>query len=359
MDIKINSLDLDKNRRKIFISDIHANLSLFKSLLEKINFNDNDYLFILGDFVGKGSEGIKIIRYIMDLVKKGNTYVLMGNHEMITYSVYYDLNPEKLKEFLIKSKKNHVIIKDMLDNEGIIIDNDTNMLEVNKILKEKYSEELKFLVELDHVIVTNEFYLAHAALFPSLDKFGNNVADIIKTNNFRKQNIKFDKLAILGHWPAVNYSKDLLCCNPFYDNELNIYFIDGGLMVKTYGQLNALMLDNGKFYFDSINPYSIKEVLNDQNGSNDPKNVIWIEDPKISILDNTQEYYKCIYEEKEMMIHNKHIYYENDEAYATDTTNYFLNLKKGDKVYIISKFESVSFVKKNGILGWAYNTNLK
>ena len=39
---KIKRLNLDLNRRLIFVSDMHGDLITFKEGLEEINFNDND-----------------------------------------------------------------------------------------------------------------------------------------------------------------------------------------------------------------------------------------------------------------------------------------------------------------------------
>ena len=38
------------------MSDIHGRLDLFEKMLEKINFNDNDKLFVLGDMVDRGGD---------------------------------------------------------------------------------------------------------------------------------------------------------------------------------------------------------------------------------------------------------------------------------------------------------------
>lgn len=357
MEIKVKHLNL-LNRRKIFISDIHGNLLMFKNILKRLNFNENDYLFILGDFVGKGEYGLEVIRYIMELTKMNNTFVLMGNHEMIAYSVYYNLNPDKFLDFLITSKKPHVIILDMLEKLNIKLDSNSNIIEINNFLKEKYEDELEFLVNLDHVIYCDEFYCAHAGLFPKCDKFGNNIADIIKTNNFKKKNISFDKLAILGHWPCVNYSNDILNCNPFYDKDNNTYYIDGGLMVKDFGQMNALILDNGKISYIFEDNHKTKTVLKQQQKSENPKSVIWIENNDINLIDKNESFCKCLYNNQEIDIYSKHIYFCNGQYHSNDTTNYFLDLKVGERVFVINSYNDFSFVKKDGLLGWCYTDML-
>ena len=59
-------------------SDLHGSFKEFKELLKLINFNDDDYMYILGDVIDRGDEPIELIRYIMN---SPNIELLMGNHE--------------------------------------------------------------------------------------------------------------------------------------------------------------------------------------------------------------------------------------------------------------------------------------
>ena len=43
------------------MSDIHGNYYAFKKMLEQINFSDKDLLYIAGDLVDYGEEGIELI----------------------------------------------------------------------------------------------------------------------------------------------------------------------------------------------------------------------------------------------------------------------------------------------------------
>ena len=60
------------------MSDIHGNLKRFESIMEQINLQPNDTLYILGDVIDRFPYGIKIIRKIM---KMPNVKMLLGNHE--------------------------------------------------------------------------------------------------------------------------------------------------------------------------------------------------------------------------------------------------------------------------------------
>lgn len=60
------------------LSDIHGNLARFESVMNQINLQSDDTLYLLGDVVDRYPQGIKILRQIM---KMPNVKMLMGNHE--------------------------------------------------------------------------------------------------------------------------------------------------------------------------------------------------------------------------------------------------------------------------------------
>ncbi|MGN1443619.1 MAG: metallophosphoesterase [Acutalibacteraceae bacterium] len=66
------------------VSDLHGYpLEGFLSLLSKAGFCDNDFLFILGDVIDRGSDGIRILEYLLD---KPNIQLILGNHEAMMLS---------------------------------------------------------------------------------------------------------------------------------------------------------------------------------------------------------------------------------------------------------------------------------
>ncbi len=60
------------------MSDIHGEADRFHAMLEKIRFSQEDTLYILGDVVDRGPDGIGLLREIM---KMPNAVMLLGNHE--------------------------------------------------------------------------------------------------------------------------------------------------------------------------------------------------------------------------------------------------------------------------------------
>ena len=69
-------------------SDIHGNYDLFMKALEKIQFNNNDELYILGDMIDKGNQVIKLLEYI---VHHNNIHCIIGNHEQFFLNYYRNI----------------------------------------------------------------------------------------------------------------------------------------------------------------------------------------------------------------------------------------------------------------------------
>lgn len=60
------------------MSDIHGCYSEFMEMLNKINFSDDDELYILGDIFDRGPQPLKVFDYILE---RKNIVMLKGNHE--------------------------------------------------------------------------------------------------------------------------------------------------------------------------------------------------------------------------------------------------------------------------------------
>lgn len=73
------------------ISDIHGCFEEFKSLLKQIHFSSSDELYLLGDFIDRGPEPIKLIQFIM---LYPNIYPILGNHEYMAMKILSKLDLE-------------------------------------------------------------------------------------------------------------------------------------------------------------------------------------------------------------------------------------------------------------------------
>lgn len=60
------------------MSDIHGCLNRYRNVLRQIRLRKDDHLYILGDVIDRGPEGLRILR---DTMERGNVTLLLGNHE--------------------------------------------------------------------------------------------------------------------------------------------------------------------------------------------------------------------------------------------------------------------------------------
>ncbi|MBQ5592617.1 MAG: metallophosphoesterase [Clostridia bacterium] len=60
-------------------SDLHGYpLEKFRAMLDSVSFSQDDFLYILGDVIDRGTDGVELLRWIM---LQPNVELLLGNHE--------------------------------------------------------------------------------------------------------------------------------------------------------------------------------------------------------------------------------------------------------------------------------------
>ncbi len=74
------------------VSDLHGYYDLFLQGLDMIGFSSTDKLWVLGDAIDRGPDGIKILQHIRN---SGNMDLLIGNHELM---MLHCVDPEGRKD---------------------------------------------------------------------------------------------------------------------------------------------------------------------------------------------------------------------------------------------------------------------
>lgn len=62
------------------MSDIHGNYEKYSEMLKKISLKTDDALFVLGDIIDGGNDGIRILK---DMMYRANVYPVLGEHELL------------------------------------------------------------------------------------------------------------------------------------------------------------------------------------------------------------------------------------------------------------------------------------
>lgn len=82
------------------MSDIHGEADRFHAMLEKISFSLEDTLYILGDVIDRGPDGISLLKEITGMP---NAVMLLGNHE---YMMLQYMNPSASKADIRRWNRN-------------------------------------------------------------------------------------------------------------------------------------------------------------------------------------------------------------------------------------------------------------
>lgn len=239
-------------------SDIHGQYDRFSKLLDEIKFSDEDTLYILGDVIDRGVDGIEILKYIMK--HKTNIHLFMGNHEafMLDY----------LKKFHMLGKKSEKNIW-FSPNNGGDVTYEKFLLEDNKTQFDiiRFLEGLPYIQLLE--VNGKKYHLSHSGtIFDVTDKdiwYGTDLSNSQRNNIVWSSCFNFEGsttyssypegyYAIVGH-VAVQRIRNEFDYTIFRDK--NIIAIDGGCCYRSLEAeheevkcaLACICLDNDKEFY--------------------------------------------------------------------------------------------------------------
>lgn len=222
------------------MSDLHGRYDKYKEMLEKIHFSDEDILYVLGDVVDRGPDGIQIL---LDMAVRSNVYPILGNHEMMAMEVLKKLNVE-IREDNIEEVLTEEIMAAFVDwamNGGESTCNQfINLTKDEKDMVLDYLNEFTLYETVD--VNATTFILVHAGLGnfskdKSLDDYS--AIDLVWTRSdldavyYDQPNVKI----IVGHTPTplvngiceVYFGKEMIdidCGAPFKDGKLACLCLD-------------------------------------------------------------------------------------------------------------------------------------
>jgi serine/threonine protein phosphatase 1 len=210
------------------ISDIHGCYYTFKEMLSKIAFTKGDTLYLLGDYINRGSNSKPLIDFIIQLQKQGyNIIALKGNHEAMVFDSIELENwtpgaPETLKSFGITHLKN---------------------------LDESY---IKWFSKLKHYHESESFLFVHAGLNFEIENPFEDLDSMIWIKDWHK-NINYSLLQnrkiIHGHVPVTRKTIEQMLDKI---NTYKILNIDNGCYMKEtkdFGSLCCIELTSLKLIF--------------------------------------------------------------------------------------------------------------
>jgi protein phosphatase len=355
---KIKELSIPNNVRVIVISDIHGDIDLFKMLLKKVDFSNNDYLIINGDLCEKGSSSKAVVSYIMELsFNNSKIHVTEGNCDALVDYLLGE-NP-KLIKYLNTRKQS--LFNEWLEQLGFELNEQSNIREVKEILTNNFSKEIKWLSDLPTAIDTEDYIFVHAGI-EDIENWKETKRDTaISMSSFLDKKHRVNKYVIVGHWPVVNYSSDIPANNPIIDEQKKIIAIDGGNVIKPTGQLNALIIERTAtedlFSHIYVDHFPTRIVIKDFNEEHTMKGSINYPFYEIVPVEESAYFTLCKQIETNQILYvkNEYISKNGKERFTvkTDVSCAQISVSEGDIVSVIDdSCSGYALIKKDGKVGW-------
>ena len=191
------------------MSDLHGCYDKYIAMLKKINLKNDDTLYILGDVIDRGLDGIKIL---LDMMTHHNIVPLLGNHEYMAYKVLSKLNVEITEDNYDKQidKKTMDIFQDWLFNGGYETQKAFTML--NHVKRKRVLEYLEEFLLYEIIEVNGrKFVLVHAGFdhfSPDKDFEEYDINDMLWARCDYDKVYFEDMILVTGHTPTFTIDEE-------------------------------------------------------------------------------------------------------------------------------------------------------
>lgn len=215
---EIRFLKVEKpSGRRLAISDIHGCYETFEALLQQIQLQKEDHLYLLGDVVNRGKNSHLVLDKIIELKKLDyQVFLLRGNHEQLLLNAR-EKSKAKLKRALQITK-----------SENLYKEID---------IRKRY---VKLLSKSFHYLDLEDYYLVHAGFdFANPLPFENTQAMMhIKSFKAKKRYLNGRKI-VVGHSPQPLTE----IMRRVQKGKRKLYIDNGCLNKQTKGQGNLVCLN--------------------------------------------------------------------------------------------------------------------
>lgn len=361
---QIINIEKDTDYRIIAISDVHAHYELMQKMLDKIQLQEDDYLIIIGDFINRGKDSVKTYELIKKINDRKNTFVLVGNHEFSVYKrcssregfrIYYNFLIHEYYETMIGTKLKHL---------GKSISSFNNSDDLYDFIKINFAEEIEFFNKLPVMLNFNNFTFVHGGYDESFT-LPQDELKFLKFKGFNERSKINKNKIIVGHWPACNMRNNELSNKPYFNDQKNIVFIDGGLGITVTGELNALEIikkeDKLTYNNMQVNSFVKRKIIKEYIF--DKEECLYIHHPhfEIEVLQKREKISVCrhLHSNKVLSIFNSYIIKKDNKTMLKgEFINNFFNLKIGDEVGLCEVYDDCALVKHNGEFGWVLSNQI-
>lgn len=190
-------------------SDLHGlPLADLKRLLNMVNFNDDDWLFILGDVIDRQNDGgIEILKWLLE---QPNAQLILGNHEAMLLScdfVFEEITDESIGDFT--QEKMELLMNYTHNGGDVTLKALRSLMQTEPDIVTDILEYLRDAPVYETVSVGNkDFLLVHSGL----DNFDKNkkladytVDELIWAWPEITDEYFDDIITVFGHTPTMSY----------------------------------------------------------------------------------------------------------------------------------------------------------
>lgn len=185
------------------MSDIHGRYDKYIAMLEKINPTSKDRVYILGDVIDRGTEGIKILS---DMMHQPYVIPLLGNHEYMAYTVLSALAVEITEDNYNNQVTQNSLLawQEWICNGGHATQDDflkLHRLEQKKLLN--YMQEFSLYEEI--TVNEKDYVLVHGGLrnfSPERELCDYDIRELVWARADYHRVYFEDKILVTGHTPT-------------------------------------------------------------------------------------------------------------------------------------------------------------
>lgn len=152
------------------MSDLHGMYEEYLQMLQKIELQEQDTLYILGDIIDRGKDGLKIL---IDVMQRKNVTLLLGNHEQMMLDVVTseDVESEEYELSAFRWSKNGGAVTAHHFFGGTYYATQIQMIH--------YLENCPLFLHIK--VGEKRFYLVHA--YPDVEGISNEINEDVITRN--------------------------------------------------------------------------------------------------------------------------------------------------------------------------------
>ena len=214
------------------MSDIHGCLNRYRNVLRQIRLRKDDHLYILGDVIDRGPEGLRILK---DTMERGNVTLLLGNHEhMMLEALSHPDNDELLELWYANGGR--------VTHEHFKHCNLTYRAEVLSYIR-------NLPLNLEVSVNGTDYLLVHgapASTYTKGSRYVNQTEYAVWTRLGRNTLLFEDKIVIFGHTPTYHYNHEYPMAIRHGRNKIGI---DCGCARGADGRLGCLRLDDMQEFY--------------------------------------------------------------------------------------------------------------